>query len=151
MKLRKLLWLGGFVASFSVISYIQVTSYAFDGPTVNSARKHFKGCREANRFDAVDENLYIKGSNFPKNTDVDVYVTENRGWLFGDIIGSYIIVTTETVTTNSRGNIRCAKIWENPLSPGKYDIVVDANQDGTFNQGDAADGISDKPGFKVVD
>ncbi|HHT9125257.1 MAG TPA: hypothetical protein ACFYD6_05485 [Candidatus Brocadiia bacterium] len=151
VRLKNLLRLFGLVVPFVFICCHQVSSYAYDGPTVTSARKYFTGCRGANRFDNEDEDVYAKGSKFSKDTDVDIYVTENRSWQFGDIIGFYIVNGSVTATTNFRGKLKCAKIWESPLTPGKYDIVVDANQDGTYNQGDAVDGRSSKQGFKVVD
>ncbi len=153
IKTRKLksLLCGLIAVPFIIACYNQVSTYAYDGPTITSARKYFKGCKEANRFDDVDDNLYVKGSNFQPNTDVDIYVTENRRWLFGDIIGFYVVNGAEPATTNSIGKLKCTKIWESPLVPGKYDIVVDANRDGTYNEGDAVDNGGSFQGFKVVD
>ena len=40
-------------------------------------------------------------------------------------------------------------IWHAPLSPGQYDIVIDANRNGVYNA--ATDGLdSGSPGFIVL-
>ena len=40
-------------------------------------------------------------------------------------------------------------VWHAPLAPGRYDIVIDANQDGFYDA--ATDGLdSGSPGFVVV-
>ena len=47
------------------------------------------------------------------------------------------------------GEIAPTLIWHAPLTPGSYDIVIDANQNGVYNA--ATDGLdSGSPGFVVV-
>ena len=54
----------------------------------------------------------------------------------------------ETVSVND-GRIAPVLVWHAPLAPGRYDIVIDANQDGFYNA--ATDGLdSGSPGFVVV-
>lgn len=112
---------------------------------------NFKGEAE-NKF-KTDESVYVKGSNFEPLTNVDVYVTENKKWVNGDPLTGTDISSdgVETIQTTSNGNILKTMVWGAPTVVGKYDIVVDANQDGTFDtgDGDAVDNKSIDPGFKV--
>lgn len=120
-------------------------------PKIHSA--DFKGERE-NKF-KTDESVYVIGRNFDPLTNVDIYVTKNRNWKKGDILsilngtGDVSSDGVETVQTTSKGKIPKTRIWGAPIVEGKFDIVVDANRDGTFNAGDAVDDGSKKPGFKV--
>lgn len=107
----------------------------------------FKGERE-NKF-KTDESVYVIGRNFKPLTNVDIYVTKNRKWEKGDILSKTDDESSdgvETVQTTSRGKIPKTRIWGAPIVEGKFDIVVDANQDGTW---DAVDDRSKNPGFKV--
>ncbi len=124
------------------------TSFAADNPKKPKVHStNFKGETE-NKF-KTDESVYIEGGNFKPSTNVDVYVTNNRKWVKGDQLSDVSTDGIETVQTTSKGNIPKTMVWGAPIVEGKYDIVVDANQDGTFNEGDAIDGKSADPGFKV--
>jgi len=47
------------------------------------------------------------------------------------------------------GDIAPVLVWHAPLTPGRYDIVIDANQNGFYDA--ATDGLdSGSPGFIVV-
>lgn len=109
----------------------------------------FKGEKE-NKF-KTDESVYIRGKKFEPLTNVDIYVTNNRKWKKEDktLLSDISADGVETVQTTSRGRIPKTMVWGAPIVKGKYDIVVDANQDGTFNNGDAVDGKDEAPGFKV--
>lgn len=163
-----MLWTGFVVVVLSaVISYPLFTVFANEDnpkPKVRSSKRKCTGespninceCKTQNRFKTSDD-VHAKGEHFPPLTNVDIYVTENKKWHLGDRFGPLNPsdpqdVSTdgvETVATDSQGKFSCPMIWGNPLTDGSYDIVVDANQDGTFNDSDAIDGRSQNPGFKV--
>lgn len=95
------------------------------------------------------ENVYAKGTGFnPPNDLVDIYVVADKDWTIGDRFGPLNLgdpqdITpdgVEQATVGRNGVLRCTKVWGKPLVAGDYDIIVDANQDGTLNSGDAADG-----------
>jgi hypothetical protein len=57
------------------------------------------------------------------------------------------------VSSDSEGNIPPTPVWSDPLTPGKYDIVVDVNGNGVYDEGiDALDDndIEVTAGFFVI-
>jgi hypothetical protein len=93
-------------------------------------------------FDAgffFGESVYAKGSGFPPTTYVAVYVTEdNLDWAFNDPLID-ISGGAEVVQTTALGNIPVTNIWPtvDPDYAGVYDIIVDTDQNGILNLGDA--------------
>lgn len=105
-------------------------------------------CKRRDGFQRNDD-VYTYGKMFDPLTTVDVYVTCNKTWTPGDLIGGDVGDGVDTLTTDSVGNLPCFHIWRNPLGGGKFDIVVDVNQDGTYNNCDEVDGVGPEPGFEV--
>lgn len=113
------------------------------------------------------DDVYATGEGFPPGTNVDIYVKTNQGWNFGDSIGSDDGDGKETVTTtvddpnttdeDEGGVLPCTMIWDHTataLPPGEaFDIVVDVNQDGKYNNGGIGDGdtINDRCFEAVLD
>lgn len=96
-----------------------------------------------------NEYVHVFGSGFPPLTSVDVYVKNNKVWNAGDPIGNDNGDGVDVVQTDSNGNIPCTHIWGAPLTSGHFDIVVDVNQDGTFNDCDKAYKKQKARGFEV--
>jgi len=95
----------------------------------------------------VNEDVYAAGSGFTP-TNVDIYVVPDQDWDDGDQIPQDITGAVETVSVNN-GNAGPVLVWHAPLTPGRYDIVIDANQNGVYDA--HADGLdSGSPGFVVV-
>lgn len=116
---------------------------------VRSSKLKGNGCETHNNFKTSDD-VNAKGEHFTPHDTVDIYVTQNKKWQMGDLIGSDVSSNgVDTVVTDLEGKIPCGQIWENQLTKGRYDIVVDANQDGTYNSGDAIDGKSNNAGFRA--
>ena len=93
---------------------------------------------EQNTFD-LSEDVYCFGGNLPASTSVDIYVVYNKDdWEGGDelsdVSGGY-----ETETTGDDGSISTTQLWCSPLTQGSYDIVVDTNRDGEWNEGEPID------------
>jgi hypothetical protein len=85
------------------------------------------------------ESVYAKGSGFPPTTNVAVYVTEdNLDWAFSDPLID-MSGGAEIVQTTALGNVPVTNIWStvDPANAGVYDIIVDTDQNGIFNLGDA--------------
>jgi hypothetical protein len=102
------------------------------------------------------EDVYVKGSGFvpsilyPRNPPI--YVVEDTTWTDGMEIPDRISGTVTTVFSGASGDIEPTLVWSNPLSPGRYDIVVDENTNGYYDQSiDALDDldIEFKAGFSV--
>jgi hypothetical protein len=60
-------------------------------------------------------------------------VADQDGWNNGIPIPPRVPGTTQQVTTDSSGNIQPTPIWDAPLTPGGYDIVVDVNNNGRYD------------------
>lgn len=96
-------------------------------------------------------DVYAKGTGFTPLSTIKIYVVPDQDWVFDDIIPADESSNgVEVVKIGALGVLPCKKIWGRPLDSGDYDIVVDANQDGTFNSGDAVDGETGEIGFRVI-
>ena len=88
----------------------------------------------------VNESLYIQGVSFPNSADLPIYIVPDQTrWVDGATIPTRILGPTSTIQTESDGSIKITKLWEFP-SEGRFDIIVDVNKDGVYNEGiDALD------------
>jgi hypothetical protein len=92
----------------------------------------------------------VGGSCIPASTNVDIYIVENLTWTNGMSIPSDVSSDgMNTVAADGDGNLGPAIVWPAPLTGGEYDIVLDANQNGTYDAG--IDQVDDPnhPGFIV--
>jgi hypothetical protein len=96
----------------------------------------------------IDEDVYTAGSGFT-TANADIYVVQDQGWNDGDPIPADVTGSVETVSVNG-GEIAPVLIWHAPLTPGCYDIVIDANQNGDYDA--ATDGLDRgiRHGFIVI-
>jgi hypothetical protein len=84
---------------------------------------------------APSEDVYITGSGFQPGT-LDVYFVPHREtWNDGDTIPPRVTGTATTVTTDAFGNIPPTIVWRHDLIPGKYDIIIDVNDNGRYDKG----------------
>ncbi|HHT9125255.1 MAG TPA: hypothetical protein ACFYD6_05475 [Candidatus Brocadiia bacterium] len=153
MKAKKALILAVGILVFSaLVCHPLWSGFAYDGTKVRPNRLVFDKCKKGKKF-TVDEDVYIKAKNLFHDVDVWVFIVENKlgTWNFGDPIGTDLADGPVTVHTTTKGKIPCTLIWENPLTAGFYDIVVDANCDGTYNSGDAVFDRIEERGLKVID
>jgi parallel beta-helix repeat protein len=99
----------------------------------------------------VAETVYGTGSGFIPDTNVDVYIVGDRAWNDGDAIPADVSGDgmNPGVPTDATGNLGPADVWPPPLTPGEYDMVFDANQNGVYDA--AIDVVDDPnhPGFVV--
>jgi hypothetical protein len=96
------------------------------------------------------EDVYVSGTGFPPNSDIDVYVVEEGEWSGGETIADYGIMVMETFTADSEGDIVNERLWRNPLIRGEYDVVFDAGQDGVYDEIPDLVDHPNHPGFTVV-
>ncbi|MCX5851779.1 MAG: PKD domain-containing protein [Deltaproteobacteria bacterium] len=71
------------------------------------------------------DNIYVRGSHFPANRDVNIYIVPDQGWAGGEAIPADVGDGMNTVMTDSEGNINVNLIWSSPLEAGEYDVVID--------------------------
>jgi len=84
----------------------------------------------------IPETVYISGSGYLPSTTYDLYVVEDTTWSDGMDISDRVSGTETSVTTDINGNFPIGTVaWNEPLTPGKYDIVVDVNMNGRYDQG----------------
>jgi len=87
------------------------------------------------------DNVYATGSGFTPNSQVNMHVVPIRNWEQGDTIPADVSSDgMNTLTTNHNGDLLPTAIWPASLTPGGYDIVFDANQNGIY-----------EPNYDVVD
>lgn len=82
------------------------------------------------------ESVFVKGAGFPKNNIVDIYVIEHDlsitdGFVLNDVSSD----GKNTINASEHGNFSNGLIWPSisVSDSGNYDIVVDMDQDGTYN------------------
>lgn len=95
------------------------------------------------------ETVYANGSGYCPSTTYDLYVVPDTTWTDGMAIPGAPI----SVFSDSSGNIPPTAVMSPPLTPGKYDIVVDVNGNGVYDAGvDALDDcdIQVTAGFLVI-
>jgi hypothetical protein len=96
----------------------------------------------------TNEDVYAAGSGFTPGTSVDIHAVQDQDWNDGDQIPQDVTGAVETVSVVN-GDVGPVLIWHAPLTPGEYDIVIDANRNGVYNA--ATDGLdSGSPGFVVI-
>lgn len=98
------------------------------------------------------ESVYAYGYGYVNNTIYDIYIVEDRSWNDGATIPTRVAGTVETVTTDEWGNIPTGTlIWSSPVI-GEYDIIVDIDGNGTYDECiDALDDMDvNNAGFKAI-
>jgi len=108
-----------------------------------SAHVTIEGCDsnglEKDTFD-LHETVFVNGSGYESSKTYNVYVVGDVAWTDGMAIPSRVPGTGHEAHSDSSGNIPPTPVWSSPLVIGKYDIVVDVNGNGQYNEGiDALD------------
>jgi hypothetical protein len=101
-----------------------------------------------------NENVYVKGSGFEHDTTYCLYIVPHQAtWNDGETIPSRIPGTSTTVSSDASGNIPPTIIWNQPLTPGKYDILIDVNCNGKYDKNTDIlldNGVQVTAGFFVI-
>jgi hypothetical protein len=102
----------------------------------------------------IPETVYISGSGYLPSTIYDLYVVEDTTWSGGMGFPDRVSGTETSVETDVNGDIPAGTVaWKGPLTPGKYDIVIDRNNNDKYDEGiDALDDedIEVTAGFFVI-
>lgn len=88
------------------------------------------------KTNARNSPLYVKGTGFPANEDIPVYiVTSLPVWDDGILLSSLEWINGALVQVDSEGNIPVTMIWEPRITLGKFDVFVDINNNGVYDEG----------------
>jgi outer membrane protein assembly factor BamB len=79
----------------------------------------------------LTDNVYVRGQGFPADTSVTIYLIPDGA----DALPSNKVANA-FATTNGIGDLPVTLVWSQPLTLGEYDIWVDVNQNGVFDEGD---------------
>jgi parallel beta-helix repeat protein len=85
------------------------------------------------------EAIYVTGKGYSPSTTYNVYIVNDVvSWVAGMDIPTPFVAST--ASSDHEGDILPTAVWSAPLAPGKYDIVVDVNENGKYDLGiDALD------------
>ena len=100
----------------------------------------------------LTEDVYVNGSGYMPSTIYDMYVVNDVTWTDGMIIPSRVPGTPWVVASYIDGSMGPINVWGAPLIIGKYDIVIDVNGNGVYDDGvDARDDMDiTTEGFFVI-
>jgi hypothetical protein len=105
-------------------------------PTIESCDHTGAG---KNQFSS-SETIYVNGIGYGQQAGADVYVVRDVTWTDGMTIPARVSGTVTEVVSNMSGEIMPTVVWNPALTEGKYDICVDVNGNGKYDQGiDALD------------
>jgi hypothetical protein len=129
-------------------AYINVTALCLE-PTIESCDA--AGVKK-DVFMLTDD-VYAIGTGYQPLHNYSIYVVEDVTWVDGMAIPPRVPGTTPAVTADASGNIVVTLMWDDPLVQGKYDIVVDVDNDGLYYaEADALDDsdVEVTAGFFVI-
>lgn len=121
--MRKLLFTALCSVALCTVALYPTFSVLAAKPKAKSSKEKTNGeCKKANEFKWY-EDVRVIGKNLPPNTNVDVYVIQDKKWQMGDRFGPNNPsdpqdVTSdgpETATTDSKGKLSCTRIYPQPL------------------------------------
>lgn len=81
----------------------------------------------------LSQGIYVKGTGHLPSTTYNIYLVNDTTWIEGMPIPQRVTGTATTISSDTFGNVSATIIWNAPLKPGRYDIVVDVNGDGYYN------------------
>jgi hypothetical protein len=100
----------------------------------------------------IGETVYVAGTGYAPSKTYNIYVVADVNWTDGQAIPNRIPGTATNVTSDPSGNITAA-VWGPPTALGKYDIVLDGNENGKYDAGiDALDNndVEVTAGFTII-
>ena len=110
----------------------------FDDFSLHSPQPTIESCEitgvKKDSFD-LGATVYVNGSNYSPSTTFDLYVLDDvEMWTNGMLIPPRVSLTASTVSSDSSGNVHPTDVWNNPQTIGKYDILVDVNSNGQYDE-----------------
>jgi hypothetical protein len=88
----------------------------------------------------IGEAVYVMGTGYTPSTIYNIYVVTDLDWTDKLAIPTRIPGTATQVSSDLSGNVPPTEAWSSPQTLGKYDIIVDVNNNSMYDQGiDALD------------
>ena len=82
----------------------------------------------------LGETVHVTGEGYEPSTTYNVYLVEDvETWNEGMTIPPRVPETATQITSNTEGAIPPTIIWTNPQVVGKYDIIIDVNNNGIYD------------------
>jgi len=118
----------------------QISTYAdlsFPAPLIESCSA---SGTEKNSFNLY-EDVRANGSGFLPNATYDFYIVNDVGtWTDGMSIPTRVSGTATSITSDTNGIVLPTMVWMDPSTVGAYDMLVDVNKNGLYDEGiDALD------------
>lgn len=135
------IWLNLDPRDLLLVKYGQRTIYLGESPPQAKVESCDVGGTRKDRFNS-DEVVYVNGTGFLPSTTYNLYVVVDTRWIEGVVLPARIQDTIETVVSDASGNIHPTVVWDPPLTMGKYDVVIDTNGNGHYEEG--IDAIDDR-------
>jgi hypothetical protein len=107
---------------------------------------------EKNEFSTNESvAINVRNGSFTPGSQVDIYVVVDNLWTIGKAITADVSGGVDTILVNANGAFGPPPpvVWPAPLTPGRYDVVFDANRNGLFDDGDGVDDAVLGTGFVV--
>ncbi len=84
----------------------------------------------------LNEDIFLQASGLPVSTNIRIYIQDhpgqyNDGTFYNDVSGGF-----EPLITSSGGTINTTLIWPSAATPGAYDVIVDLEPFGEYNDTD---------------
>lgn len=113
---------------------LQINTYAdlsFPIPLIESCDS--SGAKKDN-FNLF-EDVRVNGSGFLPNATYDFYLVEDvKTWTDGMTIPSRVPGTATSITSDNDGTVLPLVVWSDPSTVGAYDIIVDVNMNGLYDE-----------------
>ena len=125
------------IANITIAAW-DVHSVYFDEFSLYSPQPTIESCGitgvKKDSFD-LGATVYVNGSGYSPSTIFDLYVVDDvETWTNGMPIPPRVLLTASTVSSDSSGNVLPTDVWNNPQAIGKYDILVDVNSNGQYDE-----------------
>jgi hypothetical protein len=87
------------------------------------------------------EDVHVNGSGFSPLTTYDFYIVNDTDtWINNTSIPARIAGTATSIVSDAYGKIAPTIVWSDPPTLGEYDMIVDVNGNGLYDEGiDALD------------
>ena len=125
------------IANITIAAW-DVNSVYFDEFSLYSSQPTIESCGitgvKKDSFD-LGAIVYVNGSGYSPSTIFDLYVVDDvETWTNGMPIPPRVLLTASTVSSDSSGNVLPTDVWNNSQTIGKYDILVDVNSNGQYDE-----------------
>jgi len=85
---------------------------------------------------SLHEDVYANGSGFLPNATYDFHIVDDVDtWTDGMAIPTGISGTASLITSDSDGVLLPVIVWSDPPTIGAYDMIVDVNKNGLYDEG----------------